>query len=112
MGSVLKFYNTDMRRDWSHAKDFARAFDLMLEHNSPTDFVVASGRSTSLREYIDLTCDLLRIESRDFLVLENRADEDTYDRIACADRIHRQLGWTPQVTLRQLCRQMIRCSRQ
>src|SRR5437867_4225723 len=63
MGSVLKFYNTDMRRDWSHAKDFARAFDLMLEHNSPTDFVVASGRSTSLREYIDLTCDLLRIES-------------------------------------------------
>src|SRR5438876_728932 len=29
MGSVLKFYNTDMRRDWSHAKDFARAFDLM-----------------------------------------------------------------------------------
>jgi len=112
MGSVLKFYNTDMRRDWSHAKDFARAFDLMLEHNSPTDFVVASGRSTSLREYIDLTCDLLRIESRDFLVFENRADEDTYDRIACADRIHRQLGWTPQVTLRQLCREMIRCSRQ
>src|SRR5438128_689897 len=64
------------------------------------------------RKYIDLTCDLLRIESRDFLVFENRADEDTYDRIACADRIHRQLGWTPQVTLRQLCREMIRCSRQ
>lgn len=111
-GSVLEFYNTDMRRDWSHAKDFARAFDLMLEHSTPADFVVASGRSTSLREYINLTCDLLDIKSRHFLVSEKRTHEDTYDRIARTDRIHQQLGWNPQVTLRHLCRQMIRCGRQ
>jgi GDPmannose 4,6-dehydratase len=109
---VLKFYNTDMRRDWSHAKDFAAAFDLMLENSTPTDFVVASGRSTTLKEYIDLTCDLLGIESREFLAFESRDDEDTYDRIASADRIKQQLGWSPQITVKRLCRQMIRCSRQ
>ena len=107
----LKFYNTGIRRDWSHARDIVTAFDLMLEHNTPTDFVVGSGKSTTLREYIDLTCELLDIRDPDRLLFENRLDEHSYDRIACSDRIKHELGWTPAISLRRLCRELIHAER-
>jgi GDPmannose 4,6-dehydratase len=106
--NVIRFYNTAVRRDWSHAKDFAAAFDLMLEQDAPDDFLVASGKSTTLLEYIELACDVLGIRSQDSLVFEEREDEESYDRIACSNRIQQRLGWKPTITLRQLCRQMIR----
>jgi len=108
----LAFYNAEIRRDWSHAEDFAAAFDLMLEQNSPEDFIVASGKSVTLREYIDLTCELLGIEARSSLTFETRASEDNYDRIACPDRIKQRLGWKPRFSLSDLCREMIRCEQQ
>jgi GDPmannose 4,6-dehydratase len=107
----LKFYNTGIRRDWSHAKDFVTAFDLMLEQDTPTDFVVGSGISTTLRQYIDLTCELLDIRDRDRLLFENRHDEQCYDRIARPDRIKRELGWTPAISLSRLCRELIYAER-
>ena len=111
MVNRLKFYNSGIRRDWSHAKDFVTAFDLMLEQDTPTDFVVGSGISTTLKEYIDLTCELLDIRDRDRLLFEDRYDEQSYDRIACPDRIKRELGWTPAISLRRLCWEMIHAER-
>jgi GDPmannose 4,6-dehydratase len=109
---TAKFFNTTMRRDWSHAKDFVAAFDLMLEQSTPADFIVASGKATTLREYVELACCLTGISSTDRLSFEERPDEDTYDRIACSDRIKKQLGWKPEISLRRLCREMIHCERQ
>jgi GDPmannose 4,6-dehydratase len=108
----LAFYNAEIRRDWSHAEDFAAAFDLMLEQNTPEDFIVASGKSVRLRDYINLTCDLLGIDACSNLTFEERESEDDYDRIACSDRIKQQLGWKPRITLSDLCREMIRCEQQ
>jgi GDPmannose 4,6-dehydratase len=108
----VKFFNTAMRRDWSHAKDFVAAFDLMLEQPAPADFIVASGKATTLREYIELACCLAGISTLDRLSFEERPDEDTYDRIACSDRIKKQLGWQPEISLRRLCREMIHCEGQ
>jgi GDPmannose 4,6-dehydratase len=107
----VTFYNTNMRRDWSHARDFVAAFDLMLEQGTPTDFIVASGKSTTLREYVDLSCSLLGITSKDRLFFDERDDPGTYDRIGCPDKIKGQLGWQTHVSLRQLCREMIHCER-
>jgi len=111
MVNRLMFYNTGIRRDWSHAKDFVTAFDLMLEKDTPADFVVGSGISTTLKEYIDLTCELLDIRDRDRLIFENRDDEPCYDRIACPDLIKHELGWTPAISQRRLCREMIHVER-
>ena len=108
----LTFYNADIRRDWSHAEDFAAAFDLMLEQETPDDLIVASGKSATLWEYIHLTCDLLGIDPHSNLTFEQRESEDTYDRIACSDRIKQRLGWKPGMSLTDLCREMIRCEQQ
>lgn len=103
------FYNTAMKRDWSHAKDFVAAYDLMLEQRTPADFIVASGNGVTLREYIELACCLAGISSRDRVEFQEKPDEDTYDRIACSDRIKQQLAWKPEISLRRLCREMIHC---
>jgi GDPmannose 4,6-dehydratase len=108
----LAFYNAEIRRDWSHAEDFAAAFDLMLEQSTPEDFIVASGKSVTLREYVELTCELLRIEAYSNLTFETRESEDTYDRVACSDRIKQRLGWKPGISLSDLCREMIMCEQQ
>ena len=107
----LKFYDVGIRRDWSHASDFVAAFDLMLEHRTPADFVVGSGTSATLREYIDLTCDLLDVRNREALIFEDRWDKESYDRISRPDRIRRELGWIPAISLRRLCREMIHWER-
>jgi GDPmannose 4,6-dehydratase len=108
----LAFYNAEIRRDWSHAEDFAAAFELMLEENTPEDCIVASGKSVTLREYINLTCDLLGIDGNSNLTFETRESEDNYDRIACSDRIKQRLGWKPRISLSDLCREMIRYEQQ
>jgi GDPmannose 4,6-dehydratase len=108
----VTFFNTAMRRDWSHAKDFVEAYDLMLEQRTPADFIVASGNGVTLREYIELACCLTGISPRDKVKFEENPNEDTYDRIACSDRIKQQLAWKPRIGLRRLCREMIHCESQ
>jgi GDPmannose 4,6-dehydratase len=108
----LAFYNAEIRRDWSHAEDFASAFDLMLEQKTPEDFIVASGKSVTLRDYINLSCDLLGIDDCTDIAFEKRESEDDYDRIACSDRIKQRLGWKTHISLRDLCLEMIRCEQQ
>lgn len=104
----VSFYNPGMRRDWSHARDFVTAFDKLLEQGEPRDFLVGSGIATTLRDYVNLTCDLLHIDDRSAITFEERPDQQSYDRIACVDRLKRELGWAPKISLRLLCREMIR----
>lgn len=99
------FFNTEMQRDWSHAKDFVRAFDLILEGPTPEDYVVGSGTAPTLQQYINLCCGLLKINAEDMLI--QRLDEPTYDRIADPTKLKTTLGWRPQVDLTDIAREMI-----
>ena len=52
MQKVLYLGNLSAQRDWGHAKDYVRAMYLILQHNKPDDFVIATGRTTSVREFV------------------------------------------------------------
>jgi GDPmannose 4,6-dehydratase len=56
LGLQKKLYlgNLDAKRDWGHAQDFVRAMWLMLQQKKPDDFVIATGESHSVREFVDL----------------------------------------------------------
>lgn len=101
------FFDVEMRRDWSHAKDFARAFDLMLEQAGPKDFVVASGKATTLKDYILLSCQLLGLNADDSVEFRTSAAETSYDRVADSSQIQALLGWQPRYAIEQLCSEMI-----
>lgn len=51
--SVLELGNLDARRDWGHARDFVRAMWLMLQLPEPDDFVIATGETRSVREFVE-----------------------------------------------------------
>jgi GDPmannose 4,6-dehydratase len=56
---VLKIGNLDKQKDWGHARDFVEAMWLMLQQDEPGDYVIATGKSYSVRDFIDITSDKL-----------------------------------------------------
>ena len=62
MQQTLFLGNLSSRRDWGHAKDYIRAMHLILQQETPDDYVIATGITTSIRDFIKMTCEELGIE--------------------------------------------------
>lgn len=58
----LELGNLDAKRDWGHAKEYVEAMWLMLQHETPEDFVIATGETHSVREFIEAACEELEID--------------------------------------------------
>lgn len=54
--------NMDSKRDWGYAKDYVEGMWMMLQQDTPTDYVLATGKTTTVREFVELTCDKLGID--------------------------------------------------
>ncbi len=65
----LRLGNLEARRDWGHAKDYVKGMNLMLEQSSPQDFVLASGKTHSIREFVQMVSDELGL----FIIWEGNA---------------------------------------
>jgi len=101
--------NLDARRDWGYAKDFVEAMWLAVQHDSPDDFVVATGESHSVRELCEEAFGKLDLDYRDFVRLDPR-----YLRPAEVDHLlgdsakaRRLLGWRPRTTFKELIALMV-----
>ena len=66
MGKVAKLElgNLDSQRDWGHSKDYVRAMHLILQHNEPDDFVIATGETHSVREFCEIVFRKLGLDYR------------------------------------------------
>ena len=105
----LSLGNLDARRDWGFAGDYVRAMHLMLQQDEPSDFVIGTGESRSVRELVETAFTLVGLPWEDYVrsdaALERPAE--VYHLLADASRARAILGWTPQVTFRQLIERMI-----
>src|SRR6202142_2228204 len=63
----LKLGNLEARRDWGHAADYVDAMWLMLQQDTPDDFVVATGKTHSVREFVELAFDLAGLDYREYV---------------------------------------------
>ena len=97
----LSLGNLEAKRDWGHAKDFVRAMWLMLQQEKPGDYVVATGRTTTIRELCRLAFSCADLDYQDHV--KSRSE---FMRPAEVDVLHGdaskacdQLGWIPSVTL-------------
>ncbi len=101
--------NMDAKRDWGHAADYVRAMHLILQQPTPSDFVVASGETHSVREFCEVAFDELGLDYRDFV----RVDRELYrpaevdELIGDAGKARRELGWAPTYTFGELVREMV-----
>ena len=102
--------NLDSKRDWGYAGDYVRAMWLMLQHDTPEDFVIATGETYSIREFLDLAFAEVGIDDWQPYVRQDPkflrpAEVDLL--IGDASKAKETLGWEPEVSFAQLVKMMV-----
>jgi GDPmannose 4,6-dehydratase len=101
--------NLDARRDWGFAGDYVEAMWRMLQQDEPDDFVVATGETRSVREFVEAVFALLGLDWRAYVEVDPRyfrpAEVDLL--LGDASKAARQLGWRPKVAFQQLVEMMV-----
>jgi GDPmannose 4,6-dehydratase len=111
LGLQNKLYlgNLDAKRDWGHAKDFVEAMWLMLQQDEADDYVIATGETHSVREFLDEAFGRLDLDWKQFVEIDPRyfrpAEVDLL--VGDASKARRKLGWEPKITFKELVRTMV-----
>jgi len=110
LGLQPKLYlgNLDARRDWGHAADYVEAMWLMLQQEAPDDYVIATGETHSVRDFLDEVGGFLDLDWTLYVDVDPRyyrpAEVDILQ--GDASKARRALGWIPKTAFRELARVM------
>jgi GDPmannose 4,6-dehydratase len=101
--------NLDARRDWGHAADYVRAMWLMLQQDSPDDYVVATGESRSVREFLTLAAEFAEVNWKNCIETDPHYFRPTEVDFLQGDarKAGRILGWKPEISFEELVRSMV-----
>jgi GDPmannose 4,6-dehydratase len=101
--------NLDARRDWGYAPEYVEAMWRMLQHDEPDDFVIATGETHSVREFLDIAFRLVDRNADDHVVIDARYLRPTeVDELwGDAGKAARVLGWRPTTSFEELVRIMV-----
>lgn len=109
LANELRMGNLDAKRDWGYAGDYVKAMWLMLQQDEPEDYVVATGKTHSVRELCELAFSCLGLDWRDHVVADPKflrpADVDCL--VGDATKARTKLGWEPTVTFEELIQMMV-----
>jgi GDPmannose 4,6-dehydratase len=101
--------NLDSKRDWGHSKDYVRAMHLILNHNVPDDFVVATGDTRSVRELLEIVFSELGLKYEEFVRQDERymrPEELPYLR-GDPSKVKRVLGWQASISFEEMLQEMV-----
>lgn len=106
----LRLGNLEARRDWGHAKDYVKAMHLMLQHDAPDDFVVASGESHTVREFCELAFGEAGLNYQDYIVQDDKfyRPAEVESLIGNSTKARNALGWRPEYNFEDLVKDMMR----
>ena len=109
LAGELRLGNIDARRDWGHARDHVRAMWMMLQQARPDDYVIATGRSTSVRAMCQIAFDYLGLALEDYLVVDPALWRPAEVAVLHGDpgKAGRVLGWRAQTSLETLICEMV-----
>lgn len=105
--------NMDIRRDWGWAPEYVQAMQLMLQQERPQDYVIATGRSRSLEDFVRLAFQEVGLDWRQHVVTDKKLLRPTDIREGCGNpaKAERELGWKAVFQLEDAVREMIRAKR-
>jgi len=106
---TLPLGNLDARRDWGFAGDYVRAMWLMLQQDEPSDYVVATGRTHTVREFCRLAFEAAGLDYRDHVVEDARFMRPAEVDLLIGDpgKAKSKLGWEPEMSFEQLVTTMV-----
>jgi GDPmannose 4,6-dehydratase len=109
LASELPMGNLEARRDWGHARDYVRAMWLMLQQATPDDYVVATGRTATVREFCEMAFAHVGLDWRAHVRVDpaflRPAEVDALE--GDATKARRRLGWAPETTLEEMAAEMV-----
>jgi GDPmannose 4,6-dehydratase len=110
-GQQKKLYmgNLDSKRDWGYAKDYVRAMWLMLQQKTPDDYVVATGETYSVKEFLDISFSYVNLNWQDYVEFDERYLRPAEVDLLIGDptKAREKLGWKPSVTFEELVHLMV-----
>ncbi len=101
--------NLDAKRDWGHAEDYVEAMWRMLQQDEPDDFVIGTGETHAVREFLELAFRLADLDSREHVRIDPKYFRPAEVDVLLADptKAREKLGWTPKVSFEDLVRRMV-----
>ena len=101
--------NLDAKRDWGYAKEYVEAMWLMLQQEKPDDYVIATNETHSVREFLDLAFEHLKLDWKKYVEIDPRYYRPAEVDLLIGDysKAKRQLGWEPKTKFADLVRLMV-----
>jgi GDPmannose 4,6-dehydratase len=106
---VIYMGNLDSKRDWGYAKDYVKAMWLMLQQEMPDDYVVATGETHSVKEFLDVAFSYVNLNWEDYVAFDERYLRPAEVDLLIGDptKAKQKLGWEPSVTFKELVHLMV-----
>jgi GDPmannose 4,6-dehydratase len=105
----LNMGNLDARRDWGFAGDYVKAMWMMLQQTTPKDYVVATGKSHTVEQLLDLAFQHVKLNFRDYVTIDPTLIRPAEVTSLCGDPslVKKELGWEPETTFEQMIAMMV-----
>jgi GDPmannose 4,6-dehydratase len=109
LSKELVLGNLDAKRDWGYAGDYVNAIWLMLQQKMPEDFVIATGESHSVREFVELAFNEAGLDWEEYVKVDPKLFRPAEVEYLVGDysKAKRVLGWEPKVTFEELVKMMV-----
>jgi GDPmannose 4,6-dehydratase len=111
LGLQKKLYlgNLDAKRDWGFAGDYVEAMWLMMQQDKPEDYVIATGETHSIKEFLNEAASILDLDWHDFVEIDPKYYRPTEVDLLLGDatKARDQLNWKPRITFKQLVQTMV-----
>jgi GDPmannose 4,6-dehydratase len=103
--------NLEAKRDWGHAEDYVEAMWLVLQQEQADDFVIATGKTYAVREFVEKVFDYLDLDWERYVDIDPIYFRPTEVEVLQGDstKARRELGWKPRVDIDELVRRMVEC---
>ena len=110
MQKELRLGNIDAKRDLGFSGEYVQMMHCMLQQKKPEDFVIGTGETHSVREFLQIVFEDLNMNYEDFLVIDQRFYRPAEVEILVADpsKAREKLGWNPKVNFTELALKMVR----
>jgi GDPmannose 4,6-dehydratase len=105
----LRLGNLDAKRDWGHARDYVQAMWLMLQQDEADDFVIATGVTRSVREFVEASFGSVGLDWAKYVAVDQAymRPAEVHELRGDASKARKKLGWEPTTSLEQLIHEML-----
>jgi len=106
----LRLGNLDAKRDWGYAPDYVRGMWMMLQQDEPDDYVLATGETHSVREFVDIAFSEVDLDWEEYVSIDDRffRPAEVFELRGNSSKAREKIGWQPEVNFENLVKKMVR----